>query len=61
MFCTRLSLKVWPTGLELSFDDGIGEEQSAFVPCRLIMDNVVVAYESVHAIKRRKKGKIIVV
>jgi hypothetical protein len=38
------------------FDEVIFQVQSAFGPCRLIIDNIPLAYKSMHVIKNKKKG-----
>ena len=53
----KIVFKVHANRLKRILIEVIDESQSAFVPGRLITDNVLVAFETMHCIDGRKKGK----
>jgi hypothetical protein len=53
----KICPKVLVSRLRFLLDEIISEEQSAFVPGILITDNVLIAYECTHYLKR-KKGRM---
>ena len=55
---SRIILKVIANWVKPILSSVISDSQSAFVPDRLITDNTSVAYEMIHRMRNRRKGKV---
>jgi hypothetical protein len=48
----KVILKMFVNRLKVYLSEIISQHQSAFVPRRMITNNILLAYESIHAIKK---------
>lgn len=56
-FSMKIICKVLANRLKLILDNIVSPNQSAFVPGRMIQDNIIVANEAFHFLKTHTKGK----
>lgn len=56
-FIYKTVTKILANRLKIILPDNIGPQQTSFVPGRNIMENVVLAHEIIHSM-RRKRGKV---
>lgn len=54
----KILAKVLANRLKEILPDAISENQSAFVPGRYISDNVLVAFETLHFMRRKNRGQV---
>ena len=54
---SRIISKVIANRLKIILPNVISDAQSAFVPNRLITDNTIVAYELLHRLRNKRKGR----
>uniref|UniRef100_A0A803P795 Reverse transcriptase domain-containing protein n=1 Tax=Cannabis sativa TaxID=3483 RepID=A0A803P795_CANSA len=53
----KIITKVMANRMKPYMDHIVSESQSAFIPGRLITDNILVSFEVLHYLKRKRKGK----
>lgn len=56
----KLVSKVLTNRLKMILPEIISDTQSAFVPSRLISDNILVAYGLIHYLKQKKGGRRVI-
>lgn len=55
----KVCSKVLSNKIKGVIDKVISDMQNAFIPGRLITDNIMISYEVMHYMKRKIKGKVI--
>lgn len=53
----KVITKVMANWMKEILDDVVSDTQSAFIPGRLISDNIMISYEIMHYLKQKKVGK----